>query len=87
MFMRSWVQILDGHDIFHIDLLYCLFEKTVNKQKEAGVGPFKKKNLLDKSVSINWQTLWIIECFGTGSQGPIVVDPIMEENNQGNKVS
>ena len=22
--------------------LYCLFEKTENKQKEAGVGPFKK---------------------------------------------
>ena len=37
--------ILDGYDIFHIDLLlklYCLFEKTVNKPKGIGVGPFKK---------------------------------------------
>ena len=28
--------LLDGHDIFHIDLLkklYCLFEKTENKRK------------------------------------------------------
>ena len=48
MFKRSWVQILDGYDIFHIDLLYCLFEKTVNKQKEAGVGPFKKRIYLTK---------------------------------------
>ena len=49
MFKRSWVQILDGYDIFHIDLLYCLFEKTVNKQKEAGVGPFKKRIYLTKA--------------------------------------
>jgi len=38
--------ILDGHlDILHIDLmykLYCLLEKTKNKQKEGGVGLFKK---------------------------------------------
>ena len=35
--------ILDGHNNFHIDLLYklyCLFEKTKHKEKEAGVGPF-----------------------------------------------
>ena len=33
---KSWHRILDGHDIFHIDLLkklYCLFEKTENKRK------------------------------------------------------
>ena len=38
-------RILNGHDIFHIDLLlklYCLFEKAENKQKEAVIGPFKK---------------------------------------------
>ena len=39
--------ILDGHlDIFLIDLLsklYCLFEKTENKWKEAKVGPIFKK--------------------------------------------
>ena len=31
---ESWRRILDGHDIFHVDLLYklyCLFEKTKNK--------------------------------------------------------
>ena len=31
---ESQHHILDGHDIFHIDLLlklYCLFEKTKNK--------------------------------------------------------
>ena len=30
MFERSWVRILDGHDIFHTDLckeFYCWFEK------------------------------------------------------------
>ena len=37
---ESRCRILDGHDIFHIDLLYCLLEKTENKQKEAGVVPF-----------------------------------------------
>ena len=42
---ESWCRILDGNDSFHIDLLqnlYCLFEKTKNKLKEAGVGPLKK---------------------------------------------
>ena len=42
---KSWHHILDGNDIFHIDLLvklYCFFEKTKNKQKEARVGPFKE---------------------------------------------
>ena len=40
---ESQCHILDGHYIFHIDLwqkMYCLFEKTRNKQKEAGVGPW-----------------------------------------------
>ena len=34
---------------FHIDLLqelYCLFEKTKHKQKEAGVAHFFKKNTI-----------------------------------------
>ena len=43
---KSRRRILDGHlDILHIDLmykLYCLLEKTKNKQKEGGVGLFKK---------------------------------------------
>ena len=37
---KSWHRILDGHDIFHIDLLkklYCLFEKR------PGVADFFKK--------------------------------------------
>ena len=41
----SWHHTLDGHDIFHIDLLlklYRFFEKTENKGEGAGVGPFKK---------------------------------------------
>ena len=45
---ESQRHILDRHlDNFHIDLvqkLYCLFEKTKNKPKEAGVGPLKNKN-------------------------------------------
>ena len=35
--------VLNGHDIFQIDLvekLYCSFEKTNNKQKEVRVGSF-----------------------------------------------
>ena len=41
-------RILDGHDIFHIHLLlklYCLFEKTENKQKRGRGWPnfFKTK--------------------------------------------
>ena len=42
---ESWHHILDGLTLFTIDLLwtlYGLFEKTENKQKEVGVGPFKK---------------------------------------------
>ena len=38
--------LLDGHDIFHIDLLYklyCLFEKTRNKLKRGRSWPFFKK--------------------------------------------
>ena len=48
MFERLWARIpapYTGWTFFHIDLLYnldCLFEKTENKQKEAGVGPFNK---------------------------------------------
>ena len=39
---ESWRQILDGHFFTYICYknLYCLFEKTKNKRKEAGVGPF-----------------------------------------------
>ena len=44
---KSWCHILDGHlDIFYIDLLYklyCLYEKTKNKQQRGRVVPFKKK--------------------------------------------
>ena len=35
---ESWHCILDGHDIFHVGLLwklYCLFEKTKNKPKRG----------------------------------------------------
>ena len=42
--LESWHRILDGHDIFHIYLLwewYCLFEKT---QKEAGLAHLKKES-------------------------------------------
>ena len=42
---KSQRRILDGHDIFHIDLLwelYCLLEKTEINEKEARVGPFQK---------------------------------------------
>ena len=42
--------ILDGHDIFHIDVLkkmYCLFKKSENKQKRPELAHFKKTlNLL-----------------------------------------
>ena len=44
---ESWLCILHSHDLFHIDLLlklYSLFEKTENKQKETGVGPFLKNH-------------------------------------------
>ena len=34
--------ILDGHDIFHIDL----YEKTKKKRKKAGIGPFFFKKSL-----------------------------------------
>ena len=40
---------------FHIDLLlkfYCLFEKTKINEKEAGVGPFKKKIDINNSRTI-----------------------------------
>ena len=49
MFERLWVRIpalYTEWTFFHIDLLlqlYCLFEKTKNKQKQAGVGQFYKK--------------------------------------------
>ena len=42
---KSWHSILDGPVYYHIDLLlklYCLFEKSENKQKEARVCPFVK---------------------------------------------
>ena len=48
MFERLWVRILD---IFHIELLlklYCLFEKTKNKQKRGRYWPIFKKQLRHK---------------------------------------
>ena len=41
------IYYMDIWTFFHIYLmqkLYCLFEKTKNKQKEARDGPFKKNN-------------------------------------------
>ena len=35
---ESWRLILDGHDIYHIELLqklYCLFGMTKNKRKKS----------------------------------------------------
>ena len=58
--------ILDGH--FYTSIccknLYCLFEKTENKQKEAGVGPFFKKRK-DKlgSFSYHITTTYTLEIF------------------------
>ena len=39
---KSRQRILDGHFFTYIccKSLECLFEKTKNKRKEAGVGPF-----------------------------------------------
>ena len=45
---RSWVRILDGYDIFHIDLLlklHCLFEKDRNKRKRGRGWRFFVKNV------------------------------------------
>jgi len=42
----SWRCILDGHDIFHINLLkklFYLFEKAKKKLKRGWVGPFKRE--------------------------------------------
>ena len=36
-------RILDGHFFTLISCENCLFEKTENKLKEAGIGPFLKK--------------------------------------------
>ena len=55
---ESWLHILDGHDIFHIDLvekIYCLIEKAENKRKRGQRWPIllarkRPKNLL----SFNW---------------------------------
>ena len=45
--------ILDGHDIFphwsFVKKLYCLFEMTENKQKEAGIRPFKNERIRIKA--------------------------------------
>ena len=37
-------------DIFHIDLVYCLFEKTENKLKRCRGRPIFKKTVLLSSV-------------------------------------
>ena len=53
MFERLCVLILapyTGWTFFHIDLLhklYCLFEKTENKQKRGWGWPIFKKNMAD----------------------------------------
>ena len=42
---KSQHQVLDGYFFTLIcckNCIVCLFEKTENKQKEAGYGPFKK---------------------------------------------
>ena len=42
---ESQCHVLDGHDIFHVDLLlklYCLFEKTENKRKRVWGWPIFK---------------------------------------------
>ena len=39
---KSWCIVLDGLDIFHIDL----FEMTENNRKEVGAGPFVQKKSL-----------------------------------------
>ena len=42
---ESQCHVLDGHDIFHVDLLlklYCLFEKTENKWKRVWGRPIFK---------------------------------------------
>ena len=42
---KSWCRKLDGHDIFHIDLLYkwyCLFEKTEKTKNWPGLAHLKK---------------------------------------------
>ena len=41
---ESRCRILDGHDIFHIDLLYCLLEKTEINKKRPGLYHFFKKS-------------------------------------------
>jgi len=57
--------ILDIHNIFHIDLLInCIFcsKKTKNKQKEAGVSPFKKffaKTSIPISTYLQWDRSWL----------------------------
>ena len=62
MFERSWVQIpvpYTGWTFFHIVLLqkmYCLLEKTENKQKEARVGPFlSRKRQTSTAAKVNGQ--------------------------------
>ena len=40
--------------------LYCLFEKTANKRKEAGYGPFKKDCILGRPI----QSLYRLEMKG-----------------------
>ena len=50
---ESQYRILDGNDVFHIDLLkncvVCL-KKTKNKQKEAEVGPSFKKSMTPSTL-------------------------------------
>ena len=47
---KSRLHILDGHDIFHIDLLYFLFEKTKNKQRSGWGWPIKKATKIKNQV-------------------------------------
>ena len=44
IFKRSWVQI-PVPDSSHLFVVKLVFEKTENKQKDAGDGPFKKPSV------------------------------------------
>ena len=58
-------RILNGHDIFYIDLLlkmYCLFGKTKINKKEARVVPFLKfHSTADQLVSILCLKQWLVD--------------------------
>ena len=52
--------ILDGHFFTYICCKHCsLFEKTKMKEKEAGIGPFFKKNFTYRGTHLNEKTITI----------------------------